>query len=79
MTSSPTLITDCPVNKLPNKLAANLLNDIPRNLPFYSFSWFLSLSLIPFIRKPDSSSDLAIYIIASIYSFEIINAVVPDP
>ena len=32
-----------------------------------------------FINKPDSSSDLTIFMISVISSFEIINVVVPDP
>ena len=31
------------------------------------------------ISKPDSTGDLAVYIISLIFSFEITNVVVPDP
>ena len=34
---------------------------------------------MPFINKQDYSGDLSIFIVSSISSFEIINAVVPDP
>ena len=39
---------------------------------------YLTVSLIPFINKPDSSTDLTIFLISLISSFEIINAVVPN-
>ena len=60
-------------------LAANVSDIIKRNPPFCSFAPFLFVSLIHFIINPDSSSDLTIFIISSISSFEINNAVVPDP
>ena len=40
---------------------------------------FSIVSPITFVSNPDSSSDLTIFIIFSISSFEIIAAVVPDP
>ena len=46
---------------------------------FCTFTSFLIVSLISFISNPDSSSGLIILITSSISSFEIINAVVPDP
>ena len=79
-TPSPALITLHPANNaFPNILAANVPDNNPRNLPFFSFTSFLIVPLIPFISNPDSSSDLPIFVISSIYSFEIINAVAPDP
>ena len=73
------LIFPCPFNVFPNVLAANVLNNTGRNLPFCSFASFLSFSLIAFISYPDSSNNLTVFIICFISSFEIINAVVPDP
>ena len=35
--------------------------------------------LMPFINKPDFSRDLTIFMISFIFSFEIINVVIPDP
>ena len=79
-TPSPALITLHPANNaFPNILAANVPDNNPRNLPLFSFTSFLIVPLIPFISNPDSSSDLPIFVISSIYSFEIINAVAPDP
>ena len=75
----PALITPFPINALPNILAANVPNNIERNLPFCSFVLFLIVSVIPCISNYDSSSDLTILIISLISSFEIINAVLPDP
>ena len=73
------LISPCLVNTLPNKVAANLPNNIGRNPHVCSFASFLIVSLITFINNPDSSSYLTIFIISSISFFEIINVVVPDP
>ena len=79
-TPSPALITLHPANNaFPNILAANVPDNNPRNLPLFSFTSFSIVPLIPFISNPDSSSDLPIFVISSIYSFEIINAVAPDP
>ena len=73
--SSPALITPRPINAFPHILAANVPNNIGRNPPLCSF-----VSLIPFISNPDFSSDLTIFIMSSISSFQVINAViVPDP
>ena len=38
-------------------MAANVLNNIPINPPFYSFASFSMVSLILFISNPDFSSD----------------------
>ena len=73
--SSSTLITPFPVNESPNILVANALNNIGRSTLFYSFVSFLIVSLIPFISNPDCSIDLTIFIISSISSLEVINAV----
>ena len=51
---------------------------LEKNLPFCSIALFLIVSLISFISNPYSSSDLTIFIISSISSFEIINAVLPE-
>ena len=63
--SSPALIVPWPVNRFP-KL---------RNPPFCSFDSFLIVLLTPFSNKQDYSSDLTIFIISFISSFEIINVV----
>ena len=72
----PARITPSPsiINPFLNKLAANVTNSIGINPPL-----FILFSLMCFISNPDSSSDLTIFIIFSISSFEIINAVVHDP
>ena len=54
-------------------------NNIPINPSFCSFASFLIVSLTPFINKPVYSSDLAIFIISFISSFEIINFATPYP
>ena len=76
--SSPALITPLLLNALPNTLAANVPN-IGRNPLFCSFVSFLIVSLIPFTNNLDYTSNLTTFIISTISSFEIINAVVPDP
>ena len=75
---SPAFITPRPANAFPNILAVNVPNNVYRSLSFYSFYSFLIASLIPFINNPDSLSNLTIFIISSISSFEIINAVVRE-
>ena len=85
---SPILIVPCPllvhiaplpVNRFPNKLTPNVPNKILKNPPFCYFASFLTVSLMPFTNKPDSSSDLTIFILSFISSFKIINVDVPDP
>ena len=70
-----------PVNAFPNILAANVPHSIGKSPTLHSFVSFSIFSLIPFISNPDSdsSSDLTIFIVSSVSSFETINAVVPDP
>ena len=63
----------------PNKRAPNIPNNALANLPFCSFTSFLTVSLTSFINKPDSSCVAAIFIISLIYSLEGINVVIPDP
>ena len=77
--SSPALLVPLPVNRFPNKLAPKEPIIIPRNYSFWFFTSFLIVSLTPFINKPDTSSDLIIFIILFISSFEIINVVTLDP
>ena len=78
--TTPALITTLPVNALTNKLPANVPNSIARNALFYSFVLFLIVSLIPFTSYADSSSDLTIFIISFISSFELIHSFVqPNP
>ena len=38
-----------------------------------------NVSLVPFINKPDSLRDLTIFMISSIFPFQVINAVIPEP
>ena len=52
---SPALILRLLVKRFPNKLVPKVSNNIPTNPPFCSFASFLIVSLILFIRKPDSS------------------------
>ena len=61
------------VCKFPNKLAPELLNNIPRNSPFLFYSFIFIVSLTPFVNKPHSSSDWTILIISFIFSYEIIS------
>ena len=68
-----------PVNTFPNKLAPNVCYNILRNTRFCPFTSFLIVSLTSFINKPDSLRDLIIFMISFIFSFKIINVVVPDP
>ena len=63
-----------PVNGFPNKLATNVHNNISRNPPFCYIAPFLMVLLMPFINKPDISSDLTYFI----RSF-IINVITSDP
>ena len=67
------------VNRFPNTLALYLPNNILRSPSFCSPASFLIVSLTSFINKPDSPSDVTIFIISLISSFEIINIVLPDP
>ena len=60
---SPALIALFPLNKYLNKVAANVHNDVVGNLPFCSIALFWTVSLMPFINKPDSSSYLTIFMI----------------
>ena len=66
-------------NAFPNILAVNVPNSIERNLSSCYFASFLIAAAILFISNPDSSSDLTIFIISFMFSFELINPVVPDP
>ena len=77
--TSPVLTVPLPANRFPNKQAPKVSNRISRNSPFCSCASFLIVSITPCINYPDSSSDLTIFIISFISSFEIINVLVPDP
>ena len=76
---SPALITPFPNNAFLNIPGVNVPNNIWKNPPFCSLISFLIILLIPFVSNPDYSSDLTISTIFSNSSFEVINAVVPDP
>ena len=74
--SSPSLIVPSPTL---NKLAPDVPNNILRNAPLCYFASFLIVLLTSFINKPDSSSDLTIFIISIISSLKVINVVTHDP
>ena len=69
---SQVLILPLPVNKFPNKPALKVPNNIPRNPPVCFFASFLTVSLTPFINKPDSSRDLTVFpkLLMSYYQME---------
>ena len=75
---SPVVITPLPDSVFLNKITANVLNNIGLNPLSCSLASFLSVSLVHFISNPDSSSDLTIFILSSISSFEIIFTIVPN-
>ena len=77
ITPSPAVITTFPANTFPNTLAAKVLSNIGINSLFCSLVLCLIFSLIRFIINPYSSSDLTIFFISPIFSFEIINVVTP--
>ena len=66
---SAALIVPLSNNRFSNKLAPYIPNNILRNPPFYSFATCLIVLLTHFINKPDSSSDMTIFMISFIYSF----------
>ena len=77
-TPSFALITPFPVIAFLNIPAANVSNCIGRNPLFCYFASFLIGSLVPYINNLNSSSDLTIFVISSISSFQIINAAVRE-
>ena len=62
-----------PVNKLPNKLAPNVLSNIPKNPPLCSLVSFSIVLLIPFNKIPEFSNASIIFIISFMSSCSIIN------
>ena len=72
-------ITPFPTNAFPNILTANVPSYIERNPTFCIFTSFLIVSLIFRFSTLDSSIGLAILLISSISSFEIVNGAVSDP
>ena len=76
--SSPALNVPSPalITPLPNILAANVPKKTGTTPSFRSFALLLIVSFIPFISNSDSSSHLTVFIISSIFSFEIINTLV---
>ena len=70
------LITPFLANRLPNKLAPNVPNKMPRIPHFRYFASFSFVLLALFMNKPNSSRNLTIFIKSSISLFEITNAVV---
>ena len=81
------LILSLPVNIVPKKIAPNAPNNILANPAVYFFASFSIVSVTPFVNTPDSSSDLTIFKISFVSSFEITIVVVrgaksegqPDP
>ena len=78
-TPSAPLTTPLPANIFPNKVAPNIINKIPRNLPFCSLASSSTVLVTPFISKSDYSRDLTIFIISLSSSFENTNVAVLDP
>ena len=72
------LVAPLPFNIFSNQLAPNVPISIPRNAPFCSSALFSIVLLTLFINKPASPRDLMIFYISLIFSFEIINVVMPD-
>ena len=70
---SPALIIPFPVNKLPNKLAPNVLSNILKNPPLYSLVSFSIVLVTPFNKIPEFSNASIIFIISFISSCSIIN------
>ena len=71
---SPALIIPFPpVNKLPNKLAPNVLSNILKNPPVCSLVSFLIVLLTHFNNIPEFSRALIIFIISFMSSCSIIN------
>ena len=62
----------------PNKVAYNVAIKTPKNTYFRSFTSFLTVSLIPSIRKPDSVRYSIIFMIPFTYLFENANVLVPN-
>ena len=75
----PALTIPFPVNKLPNKLAPSVPNNILKNPPFCSFVSFSIVLVTSFNKILESSRACTIFIISFNSSFEIINVVFPDP
>ena len=76
---SPTLIIPLPPgNKLPNKLAPKVPSNILKNPPLYSLVSFSVVLLTPFIKIPEFSRALIIFIISFISSCSIIK-LTPEP
>ena len=77
---SPSQIRALPTNILLNKLAPNLPISIEKKKSsFLFFVSFLIYLITHFIDKPESSINLAFFMILSIPSFYIVNVVVLDP
>ena len=74
----PALIVPLPVKRFSSKLTPKVPNNIPRNSSFCYFALFLIVSLMPFINHPDSSRDLAIFILF-ISLLETVSVVQRDP
>ena len=71
-------ISSLPVNRFPNNLASKVLNYIPTNPPFCSFTSFLIFSRNSFTNKSEYLRDLTIFMILFISSLEFINVVKQD-
>ena len=76
---SPALIVLLHVNRFPNKLASYVPNNILRNPLFIYFASFLILSLMPFIKKPDSLRDFIVFMKSLMSLLKINDGLLPDP
>ena len=72
-------ITSLPANALPNILAAIMPNNIPINLRFCYFAFFLTVLLTLFNNKLESLRDLTIFMISFKSSSKNIDVVALDP
>ena len=72
---SPALMVPLPINEFRNKRATN----VPRKSIFLLFVSFLTVSITPFVYKPDSLRDMPIFMILCKSSFQNTNVAVPDP
>ena len=76
---SPSRIRALPTNILLNKPAPNLPISIEKKSTFLFFVSFLIYLTTHFIDQPESSINLAFFMILSIPSFYIVNVAVLDP
>ena len=73
------MVTSRPANARSISLAATVPSNISGNRIVCYFGSILFFSLNPLINKPESSRDLTISMVSSIFLLEIINYVVTGP